>query len=330
MQSLLLSIISLSFLLTSNSSWNSKINNREKEDFVNNLASQYCTSGKIIAANASMKIGAITKSNRICDLIMSFPTYIHENYHSYNSQLTSKAGWVNRKFFIQPGLVLTVPETKVFNSIKLNKIVTKSLRDKIFRYSTYIGEKDKLGYLDSQESGIYGLLEEFAAYYHGSNAIMELSTYMIENYKKTDLEPWLDYLTQPTSSFYALYEFQLFFSWYLQYAKTYEADMYKQIINNTSFKLAYSLIASKYEKVLKHYFSLRTEVLNSSKKRFDLRDEFLYVDEDGDGWHERGQGVPDDDINFLQNEMAKPEHIILSEIRMNESEILLALEKIRE
>lgn len=311
------SVILSGLILYSGTGWHQKI--RNKDEFAKGLAKNYCSAGATISANAQYKMDEFARTNDMAGVINDFGTYIHENYHAYNWKINKSRG--RRNYFIQDGFIISVPERQVFNSVKLNRIVPNDLEKKIFRYKDYIGSAKDVHMLDSKVNGIYGLLEEFAAYYHGSKAVLELYPYLQGNFGYKQFEPWHEFLTIQTSSHYALYEFQLFISWYLQYAKAYEPEVYRYILNNQQLKLAYSVIVSRFKKEVEKYFLIREVVLAKFGKRFRLDDEYLHIDSDGDGWHESGLGIPDDDIKFLSNLLEQPEHNILSEIRLSESEI---------
>ena len=319
MKIIITAILTLGLMGAPTSKWEKKMSKWEKEKFAQELALKYCTNAKTIAANAKMPISQFTNADEMNDVIVAFDTYIHENYHAYNWKINDDPDC--RKYYINDNLILKVRKMKVFNSVKINRIMDKQLQKKVFRYDTYIGNRLTSPIHDSQVNGIYGLLEEFAAYYQGSTATIELNRFIYENFGYNEFEPWFDYLTIPTSSYYALYEFQLFISWYLQYARDYEPEIYRQILNNESLKLAYTVIISNFKKEVEQYFLIREIVLAKFQKRFDLRDEYLYVDEDGDGFYESGLGIPDDDIKFLKAELRKPEHQILSKLRLSPSEM---------
>lgn len=297
--------------------WNQKIKNQD--EFAKGLAKEYCSAAATISTSAQYRMEEFSHSNNLSGIINDFGTYIHENYHAYNWSINTTRGI--RKYYINDNLVIKVPEVKMFNSIRINRIVPNELEGKIFRYKDYVGSIKDQNVLDSKVNGIYGLLEEFSAYYQGSKAVLELYPYLYNTFGYRDFEPWHDYMTIQTSSLYALYEFQLFISWYLQYAKIYEPATYQYIINSREIRLLYSVIVTEFEKEVEKYFLIREVVMGKFGKRFRLDNEYLHIDADGDGWYESGLGIPDDDMRFLKQILDRPEHQILGKIRLGENEI---------
>lgn len=298
--------------------WNEKV--RDKEAYAKQLANDYCTSAKTIVSGTkgNFKIGNFTSSNKVGDLVDAFGDYVHENYHSFN---WSFASFNKRYYYIDDETILSVESYDVFNSHKVNSIVPDKLEKEIFRYDTYVGSREDLNMLDSKTNGIFGLLEEYAAYYQGSKASLELYPYLQKTFGYSNKQVWHEYLTRPTSSLYALYEFKLFISWYLQYAQKHDKALYHRITHDDRLKLVYTVISSRFEDELEKYFLMREAIIAHYGNSFKLKDEYLYIDADGDGWHEKGFGVPDTEIDFLKSILAQPEHAILENIRLSDTEM---------
>lgn len=194
------------------------------------------------------------------ELIISWSTIIHELLHSYNE--TTLKGHI---YFIEKGIRIEVPFTEIFNSKELNKVVRIGLQDSIFRYHLYVGGKNDIlglgkikGINDSKQNeamsiqkGVYGLLEEFSAYYYGNLAAYEQKDYYLKTYGETNKDAWQDYKHEVESDAIAYYEFQLFVAWYMQLAKKKFPKVYEGIHKNQAFKVVYTLISDKYESFLK-------------------------------------------------------------------------------
>jgi hypothetical protein len=194
------------------------------------------------------------------ELVISWSTIIHELLHSYNES-TSKG----HVYFIEKGTKIEVPFTEVYNSKELNKIVRKGLQDSIFRYHLYIGGKSEIlglgkvkGINDSKQNeamsiqkGVYGLLEEFSAYYYGNLAAYEQKAYYLKTYGENNKDAWQDYKHEVESDAIAYHEFQLFIALYMQLAKKKFPKVYEGIHKNQAFKVVYTLMSDKYESFLK-------------------------------------------------------------------------------
>ena len=236
-------------------SYNSK---ESRKQFYTQLATKYNskTTQEIWKSDTKFVFNEYVDGKTEKDLIKSYSTVIHELLHGYNQ--TEKGG---HTYFIENGIRIHVPFTEVYNSKELNKFVRKGLQDSIFRYGLYVGGKSDLpglghikGLNDSKQNevmsvqlGIYGLLEEFSAYYFGDLAVFELYDYYANKYQKDDKDAWSDYFSESKSDLVAYYEFQLFIAWYLDYAKEKHPKIYSEIMNNKALKVVYTLIQNKFE-----------------------------------------------------------------------------------
>ena len=121
----------------------------------------------------------------------------------------------------------------------------------MYRYDTYIGDGNRE--ISSKKDGIYGLLDEFCAYYHGIRCDLDLSEAGILKSHIPVQTSWSKNTRQGTRSGYTIqtmesnmldsyYEFRLFISWYLQYAHEQYPDIYQSIYENRQFREAYTLL----------------------------------------------------------------------------------------
>ena len=182
-------------------------------------------------------------------LLEAFGTVVHESCHQLNHLIATDNRDPYRQqqgYFITKGIDIVVEQGPVFNSTRLNSFVPKDLQTKIFRYKTYIGTPQKS--LVSQEAGIYGLVDEFSAYYQGTKACFELYDFYYKfrckGYQNT--KEWANYIQQVASSYFAWYEFRLFIAWYLEYAKKNDREVYESSMNNTRLRLAFTLIDNQF------------------------------------------------------------------------------------
>jgi hypothetical protein len=182
-------------------------------------------------------------------LLEAFGTVVHESCHQLNHLIATDNRDPYRQhqgYFITKGIDIVAEQGPVFNSTKLNNFVPKDLQTKIFRYKTYIGTPQKS--LVSQEGGIYGLVDEFTAYYQGTKACFELYDFYYKYRCKGYQKPaeWANYIQQVASSYFAWYEFRLFIAWYLEYAKKNYREVYESSMDNTPLRLAFTLIDNQF------------------------------------------------------------------------------------
>lgn len=192
-------------------------------------------------------------------LINSYSTVIHELLHSYNVQENG-----GNNYYINKDIQIFVPFGKYFRSKELNNYVRKGIQDSVFRYGIYVGaskefpaNRGKSGINKTENSeafsigyGFCGLMEEYNAYYYGTQAIFELYPYYLENYGKANPSAWKDYRHEVMSDLTAYYEFNLFFAWYMLYAKEKHPDVYQDIMNNKALRVTFTLLEAKYSKLV--------------------------------------------------------------------------------
>lgn len=160
----------------------------------------------------------------------------------------------------------------------------------------------------SQKNGIYGMVEEFNAYYHGTKAGYELRPYYESFCQDTDC--WQDYLANIYSPLYAYHEFRLFIAWYLKYAQKKHPKVYQDCMRNENLKVAFTLTNNAYKQLIADYFQTRKEIMQEMEIKYkvktELSDEYLTIIEEGG--NSSGRGIPDKTIKYLES-LLKPEDI---------------------
>lgn len=153
-------------------------------------------------------------------------TLVHESTHKYNKEdWTGKN--INHRYMISPGHDVCANHTKLYTSSEFIAIVPKDAPSKIFRYGTYVSTSSEVS---ANEWGIYGMMDEFSAYYNGTRA--DWLAYQTAKVKgdKTSMEI---FMKGCLSTYFAWYEFRAFTGWYLLYAKQKYPDIYKLTMGNT-------------------------------------------------------------------------------------------------
>ncbi|OFX47877.1 MAG: hypothetical protein A2046_02880 [Bacteroidetes bacterium GWA2_30_7] len=249
---------------------------KQHKEFYNHFIEKYNSSDvKIIwKSDVNENFEDYVKGNTEKEMIGTYSTVIHELLHGYNN-----IDFEGHNYFIGNDIRIFVPFTKVYNSKELNTMVRKGLQDSIVRYNLYISAKTEVsGYgkitdIDfsaknepmSVQNGIYGLIEEFGAYYFGCLAVYELFDYYNTTYKKDDSNAWHDYKDAVYGDAMAYYEFNLFIGWYIIYAKEKHSDIYKELCNNKLMRVVYTLIDDKFNKLVKQ-FDARVIEINKNLK----------------------------------------------------------------
>lgn len=184
------------------------------------------------------------------DFLRDFGTVVHECLHSYDDELTDdkldyKEGYFPIGFFIDKDLKLVFQGKELYETADLHpKFYPKEVQD-LFRYPVYIYGKDVLtkngkvgpSKASSNKWGIYGLLEEFNAYYHGANA-------KIEYYNcKHPSDGFSDIMT-------SYYEFNIFMAYYIKYAKQYKKTEYSYLMEQKELRTAYTLMETNWRSLM--------------------------------------------------------------------------------
>ncbi len=119
------------------------------------------------------------------------------------------------------------------------KIITSK---KSPRLQTYIFE----GNTSANVDGIYGMLDEFSAYYHGTNAIWMLYERNDTLFSKFQYED----LKNTVSSCIAYYEFSLFIAWYLNYLKYEHPQKYAALLDNVNLRKVFTDLEFEFGKLV--------------------------------------------------------------------------------
>lgn len=246
------------------------------------------------------------------DIRSSLSTVIHESSHSFTSYYGYQMLVKNppedyqfeddySAFLITADNIILVKHTEVFNSNQLKKDIPKDLRT--FRYSPYISPKSNLG---SQKQGIYGLLDEFNAYYQGN--LMSYNLYPVyEQLAAENPSIYQKYIQNMSSDRLAFYEFKYFILAYLKRAKTEYPAIYKALLDNAPLREAYRQIHNGYQKLMTAHdtrLSELIEALNSQGIEAYFEDEYFYVEN-------TGVGMNTAEILILKTALLKPEYISL-------------------
>ncbi|MFT5916239.1 MAG: hypothetical protein ACI81T_002743 [Bacteroidia bacterium] len=307
----------------SHNKWlNTQFNSDEiKKDFLLFLAKSYSSNGlAILNSEKSYKEYTVyARGNNHSEMVDDYTTVIHESLHGYDMtksmDLWSKyvfdenapaKSW--NVYFHSSETEIVVPKFSTYNSTELNKVIPKEWQKNIFRYDLYVGDGSGVS---SQDDGIYGMVEEFNAYYHGTKAGYELRPYYASFC--TDAECWQPYFSNISSTVYAYHEFRLFIAWYLKYAKQKHPKVYQDCLRNENLKVAFSITNAAYKKLVADYFQTREEIIEEMETKYGvevrLTDEYFTILKDGFG---SGVGVPDKSIKYLEG-LLKPQDIALLE-----------------
>jgi len=252
-------------------------------------------------------INGFAHGDSLNEFIADVSTIVHEGYHHYQG-LHSSYYDASVLYRINDTLSFAVKNFKSFPAHEINNIVADATRKKIFRYDTYISTKDK--YLVTQQYGILGLLEECVAYYQSFSTEVSLFNYYKDKYGWKDPDAWITYLSNMASYRYAIPEFELFISWYMQYAKINYPKTYRDITGNAGLKKLFIFLDRENTRLTLLYDQHRSAILKQFGERMQVSGNFIY-----NTASHSGKGLYDNEVQEMTALLQKPEHRVLNELR---------------
>lgn len=189
-------------------------------------------------------------------IIESLNTVVHETMHGFTSRYAYvmleqnpvddyEFGDSYSAFFLTKDEIYLVKHSEVFTSNKLKSGIPKALRT--FRFNPYIIPKDNN--LGSQVQGIYGLMDEWNAYYHGTKTAYDLFEYYQQK-ANDDNKIYLEHVSNLAGTYFAYYEFKYYILKYLELAKTDYPAIYSDIMANDNLRKVYTAIDTRFNALL--------------------------------------------------------------------------------
>jgi hypothetical protein len=288
----------------------------QKAQFYAHIANKYNVNAFSILSSKNYKLYTKWADGIIhYQVLSSFGTVVHETCHSVNADMN---GFNSYGYFISPVIKIIVSKSRIFKSNEINRIIPLQIQAKIFRYRTYINGNGLENEISSVKNGIYGIMEEFDAYYQGARAVVELFDYY--NIYASSKNPyyWALYISNCQSIIYAYYEFRLFIAWYLRYAKNIYPEIYNSIMSNRNLMVVFSLIDKEYEKTVEQYFINRKIIIDrinkDSHKKASISGKFLLIT---DKKKTLGYGIPDPEIRYLKSLFIDEDYALLKKLTIH-------------
>jgi hypothetical protein len=213
--------------------------------------------GGLIAASKSISTFFFLRGNNKMEQLFSMQTNVHEIVHAYFTYAIFKYANENNLALNSDkieGYIYLTPEHQYFISFykeaffPSNELIPE-IPDELrtFRFDTYID-----GFTSTQDLGVIGLLNEFNAYYIGS----QFSYDMLEAYKiasENRVNAFLQWVEHCQSTMSAYYEFEFYIREYLLYMKHEYPDNYALLLHYKPFTEAYFATRSLYRELLSKY-----------------------------------------------------------------------------
>lgn len=189
-------------------------------------------------------------------ILQSISTSVHETMHAFNGFIplvkkdpreTFKMNDEGYMIGVDQFKILNHVDAPLFQSKEMVVAIPESLRT--FRFDTYI--KGIPNMTSTQSSGIYGLLDEFLAYYSGSKVVFDLKPLFIKYYGEE--AGYMQWSTEFSSNQCAFYEFDFYVKEYLLFAKRRFPVLYDQLKADVDFREVYQTIQTKFIELTHQY-----------------------------------------------------------------------------
>ncbi|MBN1798304.1 MAG: hypothetical protein JW822_06990 [Spirochaetales bacterium] len=232
---------------------------------------------EFIIGNSRITIGKGSGStfltgSDIRSLLSCVSTFVHEIYHAFSGYYHwsqpdkipagHKPGDRYYSYYLGNGEVLIVKITRGFYTVEIAPHIPEELR--FSDYGMYINTTAKM--LASQQYGVFGLLEEWNAYYWSTKCALDLLGYY-EDEAGSDSGLWISFFNEVYSTLYIFQEFKYFIIKYLEYARKVHPDIYQSLINNNDFKEAYHRIHENHIAVGAQFEKEKNRVFKKLRKK---------------------------------------------------------------
>lgn len=285
------------------------------------LLDAYCPDGSKIVHMSIEKLTHIQRDNFMsyiptgadeATIVKSLNTVVHEECHSLTLRgskiLEERFGRESNEFYRVDFIYLSgdrsilVYKTKTFPSREMVSAFPDSLRT--YRF-TYVDNKEEVQ--STQQSGIYGLLDEFNAYYKGTLASFDLLGYYQKLGKTAN---WHDFFQGVNGTLYGCLEFKFFFLKYLQFAEKKYPDIYDALMQNKNLITAFLDIDRGARELANDYFYTK-DILYDQLRGYGWN---VTEEENGNMLMIEKNGRKEGHMTFmnvyalLENEMQRPDY----------------------
>ena len=242
------------------------------------------------------------------EVMGSMNTMVHESHHEFTGAYYLKlleddlpedfdGRKSYRSFFLSADEIILVRLDDLYNAHELKNDIPKSMRT--FRFDPYIIPRDR--YLSSQVSGIYGLINEFNAYYQGTLMIMKMYPRYLE-ISRQNIKALQSFVQHIGHSYAAFYEFKYFSLMYLKRAEDRYANVYRAALANQALREVYTKVHHRYKTLIDEYDQLLLKIvsdLNADGFKAEIRDGYFWI-----GGY--GVGLITEDTDKLKAALNKP------------------------
>jgi hypothetical protein len=196
-------------------------------------------------------------------LVMNMGTAVHETYHLYTNAMTYQFLARDDRFAgpfgeltsdVGNGPMLIV-QGENFPAREMDATFPDDART--FRYETYVSPSRESQ--STQAEGVYGLLDEFTAYYHSARTSVDFWPW-IRDEAPININLMVAYVVDLHESWVPYAEFKFYILHYLLHARTHHPDVYQGLIANQGFRDAFRATDEAYAALLEEAAQLEPTV----------------------------------------------------------------------
>ena len=242
-------------------------------------------------------------------IICAINTAIHETYHGYTfHQANTFSG---ERIYLGGGKSYDVDYSVVYggNFTKTEEMARSiPVELQTTRYKSYIAPGSPV---TANTQGVFGLLNEFTAYYWGLETMNSLAQYLLDT--DANAEDWQFHVRSVGNNLTAYAEFKYWTLHYMIYIKSANPALYQVILNNEAYCAAYAEADAKF-----------VSEIDRSRKIVDNCGEYLRGKGYSVEWSDTsisltrkdnsGVGVPLNDYTALMEELEKAEYTEMDSI----------------
>ncbi len=162
------------------------------------------------------------------------------------------------KYYISNSEEHKVKMTKIFLTKEIAKTIPAELSNYEYsRYDVYINSPSTT--LTAQGKGIYGLMDEWCAFYNGSRTAVKMLPYFKEKLPQNE-NTWRWYFKTTNWHYWSYYDMKYYIYKYLLFAKDNYPDTYRAIKSNDNFIQTFKELDNKWLALMSEF----TEVINET------------------------------------------------------------------
>lgn len=184
-------------------------------------------------------------------LVDAVDTTVHEEFHSYTYAsggytVSGTTALPIERYYLGNGKTRDVTETQTFKTAEAASGIPERYRT--FRYDRYVSDSATV---TANTNGVYGLLNEFSAYYWGMHASWSLYPYLQQNVSTYD--GYTSFVSSYENGRDAYAEFYYWTLVYLEYARKHQPQIYQEILSNQAYVKTFTGMRAKYQRLIKAY-----------------------------------------------------------------------------